>query len=130
MDARYGVQLRAWPTGSPGGGTWGIYFGAIDKFTMFELLVRASGEFRLVKAVDNEDIDLVPWTPSGRLRVGSPNVLAVAVRGKVVTVCINGSAVTAVKEPDMRVGRVGMVAWSDTPKLDVRFDDFTVWDLK
>ena len=130
MDAKYGVQLRTWPAGTPGDGTWGIYFGAIDKFNMFELLVRASGEFRLAKAVDNEEIDLVPWTASGRLRTGSPNVLAVAVRGKVVTVCINGSAVTAVKDPDMRVGRVGMIAWSDTRDLDVWYDDFTVWDLK
>ncbi len=130
MDATYGVQLRAWPTGTPGDGTWGIYFGVIDKFNMFELTVRSSGEFRLAKAVDNEEIDLIPWTSSGRLRVGSPNVLAVAVRGKVVTVCLNGSAVAAVKEPDMRVGRVGMVAWSDTPDLDVWYDDFTVWDLK
>jgi len=129
MGSRYGVQLRTWPAGAPGPGSYGIYFGAIDKFNMFELLIRDSGEYRLAKAVDNEEIDLVPWTASGRLRVGSPNVLAVAVRGKVVTVCINGSAVTAVKDPDMRAGRVGMVAWSDTANLDVMFDDITVWDL-
>jgi hypothetical protein len=129
MGSKYGVQLRTWPAGAPGVGSYGIYFGAIDKFNMFELLIRDSGEFRLAKAIDNEETDLVPWTASGRLRVGSPNVLAVAVRGKVVTVCINGSAVTAVKDPDMRVGRVGMVAWSDTKNLDVMYDDFTVWDL-
>ena len=129
MGSKYGVQLRTWPAGAPGAGSFGIYFGAIDKFNMFELLVRGSGEYRLAKAVDNEEIDLVPWTASGRLRVGSPNVLAVAVRGKVVTVCINGSAVTAVKDPDLRAGRVGMVAWSDTRNLDVMFDDITVWDL-
>jgi hypothetical protein len=41
----------------------------------------------------------------------------------------NGSAVTAVKDPDMRVGRVGMVAWSDQKNLDVMYDDFTVWEL-
>jgi hypothetical protein len=129
IGPKYGVQLRTWPAGGPGTGSYGIYFGVIDKFNMFELLIRDSGEFRLAKAVDNEETDLVPWTASGRLRVGSPNVLAVAVRGKVVTVCINGSAVTAVKDPDMRVGRVGMVAWSDQKNLDVMYDDFTVWEL-
>ena len=129
MGSRYGVQVRTWPAGAPGPGSYGIYFGAIDKFNMFELLIRDSGEYRLAKAVDNEETDLVPWTASGRLRVGSPNVLAVAIRDKVVTVCINGSAVTAVKDPDLRAGRVGMVAWSDTGDLDVLFDDFSAWDL-
>jgi hypothetical protein len=129
IGPKYGVQLRTWPAGGPGTGSYGIYFGVIDKFNMFELLIRDSGEFRLAKAIDNEETDLVPWTASGRLRVGSPNVLAVAVRGKVVTVCINGSAVTAVKDPDMRAGRVGMVAWSDQKNLDVLYDDFTVWEL-
>jgi hypothetical protein len=130
MSERYAVQLRTWPSAGRGTGAYGIYFAALDKDDNFELEVRDTGEYRVVKTTAGEQADLVPWTATGRLNPGAPNTLAVAVRGKVVTICINGTAVTAVKDPDLRAGRVGMVAESEAEKLDVMFDDFTLWKLK
>ena len=126
----YAVQLRAWPAKGPGTGEYGIYFAALDKGENFELEVRDTGEYRVVKTTAGEQVDLVPWTATGRLNPGAPNTLAVAIRGKVATVCINGTAVTAVTDPDLRAGRVGMVAESEAEKLDVMFDDFTLWTLR
>jgi hypothetical protein len=126
----YAVQLRAWPAKGPGTGEYGIYFAALDKDDNFQLEVRDTGEYRVVKTTAGAPTDLVPWTATGRLNPGAPNTLAVAVHGTVATVCINGTAVTAVKDADLRAGRVGMVAESEAEKLDVLFDDFTLWTLE
>jgi hypothetical protein len=130
LDPSYAVEVRAWPAGEPAEGSYGIYFGALDKDNQFELLVRDSGEYRLVKTVADQEADLVPWTPTGQLDPGSPNWIGVVARGTEVTVCLNGAVVTAREEPSMRLGSVGMVVESGDDQLSVFFDDFTVLDVE
>jgi hypothetical protein len=92
---------------------FGPVFWLRDERNFFHFAVRSAGDYRLVRYRDGELVELIPWTPSDKVRgVSIRRTLEVVTKGNRIDLFVDGSALGHYELPgnEMPAGRVGLFA--------------------
>jgi len=116
---------------APASSEYGLVFRLTDQDFYF-FAISSNGYYSLARSDDGEWSDLVPWTESNLIATGAgaANLLAVLAEGPVITLIVNGEALTQVEDDTYSVGEVGLaVGTFDEAGVEVAFDNFRYWQL-
>ena len=130
LGTHYALETHATRVSGPEDAYYGLFFAVLDSANYYEFHVRESGSYRLTKTKDDTTEDLVGWTSTPWVETGIPNLLGVKVEGTQITICLNGRVLTALDDADIRLGHNGVVAGTPDGPVDVRFDDYAIWELQ
>ncbi len=130
LGAHYAIELHARKISGPDDSSYGIFFVVLDDANFFEFRVRESGTYHIGKSIADKSQDLVAWNKTPWVKKGESNAVGVKVEGTLLTVCVNGKVLTALEDPALKLGRIGIIAGTaDQPAL-VRFEDLAFWKLE
>jgi hypothetical protein len=109
-------------------GYFGVLCRYLDPQNFYALLVSSDGQYSIQKDEKNSWTNLVNWTASSAIPVGKPlNILAYC-SGDQISIGVNGTWLTTVKDSTFVTGEVGLVnGTSTTPQNTVAFDNFNVY---
>ena len=129
------IEVDARVIGPAAGGSYGLVFhrqfiGAYIQY--FVLIDPEAGTVRLVRWIDSERVELIPSTPLAQIAKGeAPNRLTVAVKGRTITVGVNGANLPTVSDPGgPAFGVVAMRADSGATPIEVHFDNFLIRPIR
>ncbi len=129
LGTRYAVELHARQLGGSDDGSYGIFFVVLDDANFFEYRIREAGTYHVSKSIADNAQDLVEWTKTPWVKKGEWNAIGVKVEASRLTVCLNGKVLTALEDPALKLGRIGLIAGAgDEPALFL-FDDLAFWKL-
>ncbi len=129
------LEVDARAIGASAGGSYGLVFhrqfaGAYVQY--FALIDPEKGTVRLVRWNDGERVELIPPTPIAQIARGeAPNHLTIAVKGRTITVGVNGATLPTITDPGgPAFGVVAMRADAGTAPLEVHFDNFLIRPIR
>lgn len=127
------VDVRV--VGTAAGGSYGLVFhrqfaGAYVQY--FVLIDPEGGTVRLVRWNDSDRVELIPPTPIVQIAKGEgPNHLTIAVKGRTITVGVNGANLPTVTDPiGPAFGVVAMRADSGAAPIEVHFDNLIIRPIR
>ena len=125
------ITVDATKIGGPDDNGFGVVFGYQDDLNFYRFEIASDGYYRFGKYVDNEWIELIPWTTSELILQGeATNRVSAAMRGGRLVFAVNGEVLTATEDDSFSDGDVGLVAGSfDEAGMVIGFDDFVVYAM-
>jgi hypothetical protein len=110
--------------GSGDGAAYGLMFGDGGKFDFYTLYLFPEGAIGLFQSeVGGNNSVLVPPVPLDFIKTGTgaTNHIRLEVRGKIISITLNGTKLPDLENPDEIQGMVGLIVSSET---QARFDNF------
>jgi hypothetical protein len=125
------VEVDATKLDGPDDNSYGLVFGYQDEGNFYRFEISSDGYYRFGKHVDNEWIEVIPWTTSDLIVQGeATNRMSAAMRGGRLAFAVNGEVLTATEDDSFADGDVGLVAGSfDEAGVVIGFDDFVVYAM-
>ncbi len=126
------ITVDATKIGGPDDNGFGVVFGYQDDLNFYRFEIASDGYYRFGKYVDNEWIEIIPWTESTLVRQGNArNRISVEMRDGTFVFGVNGEPLDKAQDGSFADGDVGLVAGSfDTPGVEIAFDNIRVVELK
>ncbi len=137
-DCNFGdliIEVDMKVVGPASGGSYGVVFrrqfaGAYVQY--FVLVDPEQGTVRLVRWNDTDRIELIPPTPLLQIAKGEANNhLVIAMKGRTITVGVNGANLPTVTDPDGPLfGLVALRADAGAAPIEVHFDNFIIRPIR
>jgi hypothetical protein len=126
------ITVEATKIGGPDDNGFGVVFGYQDKLNFYRFEIASDGYYRFGKYVDDEWIEIIPWTESTLVRQGNArNRISVEMREGTFVFGVNGEPLDKAQDGSFTGGDIGLVAGSfDTPGVEIAFDNIRVVELK
>jgi len=123
------VEVDATKIGGPDDNGFGLVFGYQDGDDFYRYEIASDGYFRLGKYVNNEWVELIPWTETDQLNLGNAtNTIAAEMSGGTISLYANDSLLGSTRDSSFSSGDVGLVAGSfDIADVAIAFDRLRVY---
>jgi hypothetical protein len=109
----------------------GIAFRIEDNENFYAFTVSSTGQYRIVKVVDNEWTNLVNWLSATEINKGEEtNRLRVVCNGSQLSFYVNGAYLTDIEDTAFIGGDIALWAQSyDDVPVTIRFDNVKLWSF-
>jgi len=126
------ITVNATKLSGPDDNGFGVVFGYQDELNFYRFEISSDGYYRFGKYVDDEWIEIIPWTESELILQGyATNIISVEMRDGRFGFSVNGHFLDKAKDDSFSDGDVGLVAGSfDTPGVEIGFGEFRVYRLE
>ena len=126
------VEVDATKIGGPDDNGFGLVFGYQDGDNFYRYEIASDGYYRLGKYVNNEWVELIPWTETDQLNLGNAtNTIAAEMSGGTISLYANDSLLGSTRDSSFSSGDVGLVAGSfDIADVAIAFDRFRVYAVE
>ena len=108
-------------------GYYGIVFHQKDSDNFYYFQISDDGSFNLIKKVEGEDVDLIPWTVSDAIsRDGGVNELTVTMKGNRITAYVNDQLVADTNDGSFKDGNLCLMAFSPDGGTHISFQQVSI----
>ena len=123
------VEVETRKVAGPDVNSQGIAFRIQDYKNYYSFNVSSTGQYRIVKVVDNEWTSLVNWLSAPEINIGEEvNHLRVVCNGSLCSFYVNGVHLTDIEDTAFTTGDIALWVGSyDDVPVTVRFDNVRVW---
>jgi len=125
----FAAEVEVHKIAGPNVNAQGIAFRIQDSKNFYAFTVSSTGQYRIVKVMDNEWTNLVDWLSSPEINGGEEvNRLRVVCNGSQLSFYVNGAYLTDIEDATFARGDIALWAQSyDDVPLTIRFDNVKLW---